>query len=150
MKKYIYIPLFLAVLIVASAERSYACSCVVTPEPLKKQIQNSYSGADAVFSGEVVEIKESPTDKYSVIVKFKVADSWKGELSQEIMVTTAKDSAMCGYSFEVGKKYLVYASGLPNNLSAYNCSRTAVFSPKGDVKYLAKLKRKKPVVNKLL
>jgi Tissue inhibitor of metalloproteinase len=143
MKKYIYIPLFLAVLLVASAERSYACSCVFSPEPLKKQVQGAFSSAAVVFSGEVVEIKDSPTNKYDVLVKLKVANVWKGEATREITINTAKDSAMCGYNFEVGKKYLVYAYGLKDNLSTTNCSRTSTFNPKGDIKYLDKLKRKK-------
>jgi hypothetical protein len=68
---------------------------------------------------------------------------WKGELKREIIITTNKDSAMCGYGFEVGKKYLVYANGLKNDLFVDNCSRTTNMSNKGDVKYLTKLKRKK-------
>ena len=143
MKKYIYIPLFLAVLMVASAERSYACSCVFSPEPLKKQVQGAFSSSDAVFSGEVIEIKASPTNEYDVLVKLKINYVWKGESTREITIKTAKDSAMCGYNFEVGKKYLVYAYGLKDALSTSNCSRTSTFSPQGDVKYLDKLKRKK-------
>ena len=143
MKKYIYISLVLGIFLFASAEKSFACSCMVTPEPLKKQIQNAFTGANAIFSGEVVEIKESATDNYGVLVKFRVSKSWKGESTQEITIRTAKDSAMCGYNFEVGGKYLVYADGLKDNLSTTNCSRTSTFNPKGDVKYLDKLKRKK-------
>ena len=142
MKKYIYISFALVIFLFVSAEKSYACSCIVTPEPLKKQIENSYSGADAVFSGEVIEIKESPANKYEFIVKFKVAQNWKGEVGREITITTGKDSAMCGYNFTVGQKYLVYASGLKDNLSTTNCSRTAGLGKKSDAKYLDKLKRK--------
>lgn len=141
MKKYIYISFVLAMFLFAAAEKSFACSCVVTPEPLKKQIENSYSGADAVFSGEVVEIRESPTEQYSFIVKFKVAKSWKGESGREITINTAKDSAICGYNFEIGKTYLVYAFGKNENLLTTNCSRTALLGKKSDVKYLDKLKR---------
>jgi hypothetical protein len=143
MKKYLYILLALALLMLASAEKSFACSCPVPIEPLKKQVQSAFSSADTVFSGEVIEIKESPTDKYSLLVKFKVAKSWKGESKNEITITTAKENAMCGYSFETGKTYLVYANGQNEDLFTTNCSRTATFSKRGDVKYLDKLKRKK-------
>ncbi len=142
MKKYIYIAFALTIFLFATAEKSFACSCVITPEPVKKQIENAYSGADAVFSGEVVEVKESATDQYSLIVRFKVAKSWKGELSREITIRTAKDSAMCGYNFEIGKTYLVYAFGKKDTLSTTNCSRTAILGVKSDAKYLDKLKRK--------
>ena len=143
MKKVIYISLALAIFACASAESSYACSCIASLAPVKEQIQGAFSSADAVFSGEVVEIKESPTDKDSLLVKFKVAKLWKGELKREIIITTNKESSMCGYGFEVGKKYLVYANGLKNELFVDNCSRTTNFSNKGDFKYLTKLKRKK-------
>ncbi len=143
MKKAIYISLALALFLLASAERSFACSCVASLEPEKKQIQNAFNGSTAIFSGEVFEISESSADKSSLLVKFKVAKSWKGELKNEIIITTNKESSMCGYSFEVGKKYLVYANGLKNELFVDNCSRTTNISNKGDVKYLTKLKRKK-------
>ena len=143
MKKYLYISFALAIFLFASAEKSFACSCLVSPESQKKQIQNAFRGSDAIFSGEVVEIKQPSGDEYDMLVTFKVAKSWKGNVSREVTIKTAKDSAMCGYGFEVGKKYLVYASGIKENLSTTNCSRTTVFSPKGDVKYLDKLKRQK-------
>lgn len=143
MKKYLYISLALAMFLFASAERSFACSCVFSAEPVKKQVEEAFLSSEAVFSGEVVEINESPTNKYDFIVKFKVAQVWKGEAVTEMTINTSKDSAMCGYSFEVGKKYLVYANGKQDRLATSNCSRTSVFSRKGDVKYLAKLKRKK-------
>ncbi len=143
MKKYLYISFALLIFLFASAEKSLACSCMVTPEPLKKQIQKAFTGADAIFSGEVIEIKKSSADEYNVLVNFKVAKSWKGNVGKEVTINTAGDSAMCGYGFEVGEKYLVYANGLKDSLSTNICSRTTVFSPKGDVKYLAKLKRKK-------
>ena len=143
MKKYIYISFALAIFLFLSAEKSFACSCMVTSEPLKKQVENAYSEAETVLSGEVVEIKDSPTDKYRVIVKFKVDKSWKGAATQEITITTEKDSAMCGFNFETGKTYLVYAFGKKDELATNNCSRTSSFSQNGDLKYLDKLKRKK-------
>ena len=143
MKKNIYLSFLMLIFLFITAERSLACSCVVSPGSLKDQVRMAYSGADAVFSGEVLEIKQSPTDSNSFLVTFKVDNSWKGEAATEITITTATESAMCGYNFEAGKKYLVYASGNKDKLSAYNCSRTAIFSNKGDVKYLGKLSRKK-------
>ena len=142
MKKYIYISLVSAIFLIASAEKFYACSCEFDSEPAKKQIQNSYIGADAVFSGKVVEIKESPMNSRDFIIKFKVAKSWKGESSQEITISTAKESAMCGFNFEIGKIYLVYAFGKSGNFSTTNCTRTANLGKKSDAKYLDKLKRK--------
>lgn len=143
MKKAVYISLALALCVFASAENAVACSCVASLEPEKKQIRNAFNGAAAIFSGEVVEIIESPTDKNSWLVKLKVAKLWKGESKREITITTAKENSMCGYSFEVGEKYLVYANGIKNDLFVENCSRTKNIGNQSDVKYLTKLKRKK-------
>jgi hypothetical protein len=145
MKKAIYISLALTLFLLASAEKSFACSCLRTLEPVKKQVQQAFMDSTAIFSGEVIEINESPADKNSLLVKFKVAKSWKGELNPEVTITTAKDGAMCGYSFEIGKTYLVYPNGPKDSLMVSNCSRTTNMSSKGDVKYLAKLKHQKRV-----
>lgn len=142
LKKIIYISLALAMFACASAKSSYACSCVASPAPVKEQIQGAFSSADAVVSGEVVEISESPADKDTLIVKFKIAKSWKGKNQPEITIKTAKEGAMCGYSFTTGQKYLVYAYGTGDALSTDNCSRTAMLGKKSDAKYLDKLKRK--------
>jgi hypothetical protein len=145
MKKAIYFSLALALLLLASAEKAFACSCPVIPGPEKKQVQQAFSGSVAIFSGEVLEISDSSTDINIWLVKFKVAKSWKGDLNGEVTITTAKNSAMCGYSFEIGKQYLVYANGARDALMVSNCSRTSKMSNKGDVKYLAKLKRQQRV-----
>ena len=143
MKKAVYLSLALALFVFASAEKSFACSCAANLAPKKKQIQKAFTNSVAIFSGKVVEIKEYPADKSRFIVKLEVAQSWKGESKSEIFITTAKENSMCGYFFEFGKKYLVYANGLKDDLFVENCSRTAVFSDKGDAKYLSKLKRRK-------
>jgi hypothetical protein len=145
MKKAIYISLALTLFLLASAEKSFACSCPRSLEPEKKQVQQAYTDSTAIFSGEVFEISESSADKNSLLVKFKVAKLWKSELNREVTITTAKESAMCGYRFEIGKTYLVYANGLKDSLMVSNCSRTTNMSNKYDVKYLAKFKRQKRV-----
>lgn len=143
MKKYLYISLALAAFLFIAPERSFACSCMVTDAPLKQQVENAYTEAAAVFTGEVISVIDSADDSHSVTVRFKVAKSWKGGSAKEITVTTGKDSAMCGFNFEVGKTYLVYAHGKADELSTTICSRTAEFTKSGDAKYLKKQKSKK-------
>src|SRR5215204_4487534 len=116
MKKYFYISLALSVLMLTAAEKSSACSCAASLVPEKKQIQKAFTNSIAIFSGKVVEVKESPADESKFIVKLEVAQSWKGESKREIFITTAKESSMCGYFFQIGEKYLVYANGLKNDL----------------------------------
>lgn len=143
MKKYLYISFALAAFLFVAPKAAFACSCLVMDAPLKKQVEKAYTEASAVFSGEVVEITPASNDSYSLNIKFKVASKWKGAADKEIVVTTTKDSAMCGYAFVVGKTYLVYAYKNDSGLSTTNCSRTAGFSKDGDVRYFKKLKAKK-------
>lgn len=137
MKKLIYISLVLTIVFVASAEITFACSCMITDEPLETQIQKAFDGSTSVFSGEVVSVE--PKDEYTLSVKIKTLQIWKGEETDEFTVNTANQSAMCGYFFEVGKKYLVYANKSGEVLMATNCSRTAIFDEAGDAKRLDKL-----------
>lgn len=142
MKRIIFIWLMSVVFLFASAENSLACSCLFSDKPVKTQVKKAYKDSNAIFSGEVTEITESSTDEYYLIVKFKVEESWKGKAEKEITITTAADSAMCGYGFKVGEKYVVYAHGSDDELSTNICSRTTFVTDNPDVKYLAKLKRK--------
>ncbi|MEP6945867.1 MAG: hypothetical protein ABJA02_08120 [Acidobacteriota bacterium] len=142
MKKAVYFSLALILFGLASAENAFACSCVASPDPAETQIRAAFSNSEAIFSGKVVEIKESPADPTRMIVRIKLAHSWKGSAKREIFISTAKESSMCGYLFQVGQKYLVYANQNKNDLWVQNCSRTAVFSDKGDANYLSKLKRR--------
>lgn len=136
MNKFIYISLVLAIIFIASAEKTFACSCLLVDTPLETQIQKAFEGSTSVFSGEVISIE--PKGEYEVSVKIKTSKVWKGERSKEFTVNTANQSAMCGYYFEVGKKYLVYANRSGEVLMTTSCSRTAVFDESGDAKYLNK------------
>jgi hypothetical protein len=127
-------------LLLASAEYSFACTCVASNRPLNAQVKEAFNNSNVIFSGEVTSI--TPKSEYEVTVKIKVEKSWKGTFSKEVAITTNKNSAMCGYGFEVGKTYLVYAYGAKDDLSTTNCSRTKLFSNKEDIKYLDKLKKR--------
>src|SRR6478735_5760298 len=84
MKKTTYISLAVALFLFASAERASACSCIASREPVKKQVQQAFSGSTAIFSGEAIEVVQSPTDKNMLLVRFKVANAWKGGMKTEI------------------------------------------------------------------
>lgn len=139
MKKIAFILSILFLL--AASEKSFACSCMLNTKPLKTQVKEAFDSSSAIFSGEVIEITSK--DEFAVNIKIKVEKSWKGNLSKEIIMTTAKDSAMCGYGFQVGQKYLVYAYGKMDALSTNICSRTTGAGNKSDIKYLDKLKKVK-------
>lgn len=100
------------------ASKSFACSCA----PPSQTTNDDFQKAAAVFTGRVLSVQRK--DNF-VMVKLAVQKYWKGKVSNEIKITTAKDSAACGFNFEVGKDYLVYATDNNGKLSTGLCSRTA-------------------------
>jgi hypothetical protein len=141
MKKFLIIASFL--FLTFYAEKTYACSCLA-PDPnksLEQQVKEAYDNSTAVFSAKVISISENSA-KFSKTVKLKLTKSWKGKLSKSFTITTAMDSAMCGYYFEAGKTYLIYANGKnAKSLSTNLCSRTAVIGLTKDVAVLDKMGR---------
>ena len=100
---------------------AYACSCLPAGPPLTALDQ-----ATAVFSGQVSDIKRTTTE---VEVSFNVTEVWKGELTPTLVINTGPHSAACGYPFEIGQDYLIYAHGRNNTrLGASLCSRTTLLS----------------------
>jgi hypothetical protein len=106
------------VLAVGLGSELVACSCAPPPPPKK-----ALEGATAVCLAEVVKIEEAGQER---TVTLKVEKWWKGGDKAELVVSTAKSGAACGYGFEKGKRYLVYAGveekGKPLGVSL--CSRT--------------------------
>jgi hypothetical protein len=72
--------------------------------------------------------------------------TWKAAEGKEVVLYTANDSAACGYNFEKGKSYLVYAHsqkrGEEKVLGTNICTRTALLSDaKEDLKELGEGKK---------
>ncbi|MDA1348224.1 MAG: hypothetical protein O3A47_05065 [Chloroflexi bacterium] len=44
-------------------------------------------------------------------ITLSVSETWTGPEVREIAIVTASDGARCGYPFDVGGEYLVYAHG---------------------------------------
>lgn len=107
-----------------------ACSCVMPPPP-----EDALNEANAVFSGEVVEVIENKKlfgGSYGKTVHFKVDKAWKGTVESEMIITTGNDGGDCGFAFEKGQNYLVYASMsnmyVEGTLSTTICHRTTELS----------------------
>lgn len=141
MKKYIYITIAIIAFTIAAADTSYACSCIAPTGRVKTQVTNAYKDSAAILMGRVISMEKTPDGNYWLL-KLAVQTTWKGTSTSEITIKTALDSAMCGYRFEDGKEYLVYAHGTATDLFVGNCSRTALMSENTDLRYLAKLKKK--------
>lgn len=88
--------------------------------------------AKAVFSGEVVEVIQNPQVFY-VEVKFKVENSWKQARADEVIIRTGRGGGDCGYHFDVGQRYLVYAYGSNETKLETNISqRTRMLADAGE------------------
>lgn len=105
-----------------------ACSCAPPPDA-----QAALEAADAVVAGRVIGmtlVPRSSEDLASsftvedVAVAFAVSGTWKGEPVERLTVYTAFTCCICGYPFELGKTYLVYATRQGNRLTTSMCSRT--------------------------
>ena len=116
--------LFAFGLIILAASAAYSCECE-TPSQGK-----AFRKAAAVFVGRVIDVRDSNVpvvegSDYSVAVKFKVSQYWKGSGSSEITVHTEQGVLSCNpFKFQEGEEYLVYARG--RQLIVWiGCSRSA-------------------------
>lgn len=94
-----------------------ALACLQTAAPGSVQAsfcsvrEDSLQAADIIFSGKVVSITHAPQDD---VVLFHVGIGWKGMSESQVIINTggsARDCGIgnCGYHFEAGKSYLVFA-----------------------------------------
>lgn len=105
-----------------------ACSCI-PPGPPEEELNES----DAVFAGSVTTIEDRSSggivsSSRPLYVTFDVTETWKGPSNTMLTVITAASSASCGYPFQEGQKYLVYAYSRNDDLHVSLCSRTAPLS----------------------
>jgi hypothetical protein len=99
---------------------AYACSCVAPGSP-----EESLRLSDAVFSGRVRSVKLSRSGDFEEHrVTFQVQSIWKGSVTASIELLTAPDTGGCGFPFEIGRSYLVYAHAAEGTLRASLCSRS--------------------------
>ena len=109
-----------------------ACSCLQPPPP-----DEALRHADAVFAGEVTDFRiaepvDGVTSSDLYEAAFRVTAVWKGPDADRIKVLTADPSQLlCGYRFEPGVRYLVYAYESTVGLETGNCTRTALLDTAG-------------------
>ena len=110
--------LVLLVLVIYPA-RAFSCSCVEPLEDVEEDIAVSFKNADAVFLGRAVKVVRVPSQKETLEKEgydpklddttFKVLDSWKGVNTAHVVSRISTACCLCGYKFEAGKTYLIYA-----------------------------------------
>ena len=96
---------------------AHACKCAEPGGAVE-----AAAGAAAVFEGQVTKI--SSADAQTQRVELKVPRAWKGVSGEQVSVSTPAESAACGYPFQVGESYLVYAAAGSDGLRVVHCSRT--------------------------
>jgi hypothetical protein len=128
--------------LVALPREAFACSCGPIPG-----VAEELEAADAVFSAEAVKLEvlpswwstsdtkpeadlldQDPGEPATRVLRatFAVIRAWKGVDTPTVVIRTAADCCLCGTTFSIGQRYLVYAyrSKRGGQLWANVCSRT--------------------------
>jgi len=106
----IFRSLVLVCLAAAAANITEACQ-PGPPETLRKAL----ASADAVFTGTVTGIVRKDIQRLDgfvapgVEVEVKTTKAWKGDIVGTVRVGTGTGGGDCGYPFEKGQGYLIYA-----------------------------------------
>jgi hypothetical protein len=95
--------------------------------------------AKAVFVGKVLAV-DSPSELLYNKVTIELESAWKGIRPAKLIILTGRGSGDCGYRFEVGETYLVFAYQYNKSYLGTNiCQRTNVLSNASvDLKHLGK------------
>lgn len=129
----------LLVLIVFTPTPGIACSCAYsTPQQMLAQ-------TDAVFAGQVARISEplsqpiltdsfpfitlAPPPNEPLTVTINVTQVWKGPAYTELVFESDNPAtSQCGFYYERGASYIVYAYNRGNRLERIPCLRTLPLS----------------------
>ncbi|MER5427134.1 hypothetical protein [Streptosporangium roseum] len=104
----------LAVLLLVAATLAIApgtaCACSCAPFEPKDQVEQSA----VVFTGTVTavhQVEGAPLGpRPPIVYTFHADQVYKGRADAAFQVATNSDGASCGYSFDIGTRYLVFAS----------------------------------------
>jgi hypothetical protein len=126
--------LLASALLLFFSDAAFGCVCVSIPS-----VTDSLKKADAVFSGRV----ESISNKRATL---KIEQVWKGELSDEVVMLLGGSTfkprrkatikfpfTSCDYEFDVGERYLIYASRMGGKyFRTWRCTRTRRLQDAGE------------------
>lgn len=129
----------LALAVLATTE-SLACSCIPTPNPPCR----AYWQTPVIFEGTVTEfavVENNAKFFENRRATFSVEKSHKGiDGTKETEIYTGDGGSDCGFPFQVGKRYLVYAYQENGYLSTNYCGRTELIEgAKEDLDYFAQM-----------
>jgi hypothetical protein len=85
-----------------------ALACICHRETREEQV----AAATQIFRGRVVALEQNERWDFATLsVTFDVSTVWKGPRAATLMVySSGRDESFCGYPFEVGEDYIVYAT----------------------------------------
>ena len=98
---------------------SLACSCIQNLD-----VPQAVDKSTRVFRGTVSTIERH--DGMLERVVFQVSEHFKGAPATVVQVENQAYGPMCGYPFQEGIEYVVYARGEERQLQTSSCSRTVV------------------------
>jgi hypothetical protein len=146
MNKPLLLPAAILICLVSTQARLSACECVGPILPCLAMEQ-----AQAVFVGQVTEIVnvDQTTQRASPLpiarrVSFKLTEVLRGDVPESVDVYTGLGGGDCGFKFDAGKTYLVYAHrAAMGPLTTGICARTkeANSSAQNEIKELRVLAR---------
>ncbi|WP_127932772.1 hypothetical protein [Nonomuraea polychroma] len=96
-----------AAVVVVTSTAAHACDCAdLTPAAAKEH-------AEVVFTGTVVEVRRDGTQGLGpptpAVYTFRADNVYKGAPAAGFTVSSNVDTASCGYPFQQGTRYLVFA-----------------------------------------
>ncbi len=117
--------------------RAPLCDCMNSGS-----VSQARSRADAVFAGLVTSVRDTILRRESgegftqKAVTFRIQSGWKGVQSRSVTLLTGWGGGDCGYVFQTGRSYLVYATRRPMGTQSVLwtgiCTRTAPTSAASD------------------
>src|SRR6266404_676264 len=127
--------LIVAILAILSSADALACSCMGGGGPACQEAWGE--GVNSIFLGRVAKIEVTlgvmgaPNNAASMtpsgnmkVVTIEIEESYRGISGKSVQVLTAADEAACGYSFQEGERYLVFAGKQGGRLGVSLCSAT--------------------------
>ncbi len=100
----------------SAVDRAFACTCE------SGFAFAAYSRTDEIFTGRILTVRRDPASEFQrLIVRVQVFDNFKGSASGEVEVISG---AICGFPFEQGREYLIYATYEADGLASHLCNRT--------------------------
>ncbi len=105
----------------------YACTCA------HRALAYELFQSDVIFAGLVYSVDWN----LSTPITFAVSHVWKGPDTATLSLTTSPSEPSCGFKFQQGEKYLVFANYWKGQLSTGLCSGTKLLSQaQGDIYWL--------------